>query len=94
MTGSIWTDVLLLVVFIALLSIAMFRLDTIMSTSRPKPNKPQKSFCGVEDGGKMSFTDPDGRDPRRKRRSEPKLISPLTPASRRPRPRVAGDLKS
>jgi hypothetical protein len=94
MTGSMWMDVLLFVAFIALLSIGMFRLDTIISTSRPKPNKPQKSFCGVEAGGKMSFTDPDGRDPRRKRRHEPKLISPLTPTSRRPRARVVRDINS
>ena len=66
MTGSIWLDVLLFVVFITVLSVVTFRLDTILTSSRPKPSKPVKKFCGVDGTG---FTDPDGRDPRRKRRS-------------------------
>jgi hypothetical protein len=68
MTGSIWGDALLFVVFITVLSIGMFRLDTIMTASRPKPNRPQKKFCGMDESGKMVLTDPDGRASRRKRR--------------------------
>lgn len=95
MTGSIWTDVLLFVAFIALLSIGIFRLDTIMSTSRPKTSKPQKNFCGVEAGGKMSFTDPDGRDPRRRpRKPERLLTSSSNPASRVARTRVVPNVNS
>ena len=68
MTGSIWTDAHLFVAFIALLSIGMFRLDTIFSASRLKPNKRTTRFCGtVDERGKMVLTDPDGRSSRRKR---------------------------
>ncbi len=66
MTGSLWTDVLLFVAFIALLSVAIFRLDTIMSTSRPKPEKPK--FCGLDASGKIVLIDPDGRAARRRHR--------------------------
>jgi NADH:ubiquinone oxidoreductase subunit 3 (subunit A) len=69
MTGSVWLDVALFVVFITVLSVATFRLDTIMSTTRPKDDKPQKNFCGTDESGKMTLTDPDGRDARRKRRA-------------------------
>ena len=43
-------------------------------------------------GGKMSFTDPDGRDPRRRRRSEPSRIQPIRTS--RPRPRAVRDFNS
>ncbi len=67
MTGSIWIDVLLFVVFITLLSIGMFRLDTILSASRPKQNKRPTKFCSIDEAGKIVLTDPDGRTSRRKR---------------------------
>jgi hypothetical protein len=71
MTGSIWTDVLLFVAFISLLSVGVFRLDTIMSTSRPKREKssPTRKFCGSDESGKIVLIDPDGRAVRRKRRA-------------------------
>lgn len=70
MTGSIWTDVLLFVAFISLLSVGVFRLDTILSTSRPKREKtPTRKFCGSDESGKIVLIDPDGRAARRKRRA-------------------------
>jgi hypothetical protein len=68
MTGSIWTDILLFVVFIALLSVGIFRLDTIMSSSRPKQEKRPKKFCGLDESGKILLIDPDGRTARRRHR--------------------------
>ncbi len=67
MTGSIWTDVLLFVAFITILSIGIFRLDTILTTSRPKQNKRTTKFCSIDKSGKIVLTDPDGRAVRRKR---------------------------
>jgi hypothetical protein len=71
MTGSIWTDVLLFVAFITLLSIGIFRLDTILSSSssRTKQEKRTSKFCGIDEAGKIVLIDPDGRAARRKRRS-------------------------
>lgn len=66
MTGSIWTDVLLFVAFIALLSVGVFRLDTILSASRHKDEKRQSKFCGTDTSGKIVLMDPDGRKSRRK----------------------------
>ena len=68
MTGSIWTDILLFVVFITVLSIGMFRLDTIMTSSRPKAKRRPAKFCGTDGDGKIILTDPDGRSVRGKRR--------------------------
>jgi hypothetical protein len=68
MTGSLWTDVLLFVAFISLLSVGVFRLDTIMSSSRPKREKPANKFCGPDESGKIVLIDPDGRAARRRRR--------------------------
>jgi len=68
MTGSIWTDVLLFVAFITLLSIGVFRLDTILSSSRPKQQKRPAKFCGLDESGKIILIDPDGRAARRRRR--------------------------
>lgn len=67
MTGSLWTDVLLFVVFIALLSVGIFRLDTILSTSRPKRTKRVTKFCGLDESGKIVLIDPDGRASRRRK---------------------------
>lgn len=69
MTGSIWTDVLLFVAFITLLSVGIFRLDTIMMSSRPKDNRPNRKFCGMDESGKIVLIDPDGRAVRRRRRA-------------------------
>jgi hypothetical protein len=68
MTGSIWTDVLLFVAFITLLSVGIFRLDTILSSSRPKGAKRNPKFCGIDESGKIVLIDPDGRAARRRRR--------------------------
>ena len=68
MTGSIWTDVLLFVAFIALLSVGIFRLDTILSSTRPKQQKRTSKFCGLDESGKIVLIDPDGRASRRKHR--------------------------
>jgi len=68
MTGSIWTDILLFVAFITLLSVGMFRLDTILSTSRPKQERRNINFCGVDETGKMVLRDPDGRATRKSRK--------------------------
>jgi hypothetical protein len=70
MTGSLWIDVLLFVAFIALLSIGMFRLDTIMSTPKPKADRPQKKFSGLDESGKMVLIDLDGRTASKKRRRQ------------------------
>ena len=73
MTGSVWTDLLLFAAFIALLSIGMFRLDTIISSSRNRngqPVKPQhEKFCAPDASGKIVLLDPDGRRARPRRRA-------------------------
>jgi hypothetical protein len=68
MTGSVWIDILLFAVFIGILSVGMFRLDTLIATSRPKAKRPRKGLCGIDDSGKIVVLDPDGRRPRRKMR--------------------------
>jgi hypothetical protein len=68
MTGSIWTDVLLFVAFITVLSVGIFRLDTILSASQPKQEKRPTKFCGVDQAGKIVLIDPDGRAAHRRRR--------------------------
>jgi len=69
LTGSVWTDLLLFVAFIALLSIGMFRLDTIITSSRPKSGQPIKQqhdkFCVPDKSGKIILLDPDGRRSRK-----------------------------
>jgi hypothetical protein len=68
MTGSVWTDVLLFVAFIAILSVGIFRLDTIMSAPRSKQEKQPAKFCGMDPSGKIVLIDPDGRAVRRRHR--------------------------
>ncbi len=95
MTGSVWIVVVLFVVVAAMLSISILRLDGTTSASKPKQEKTPKRFCSVEAGGKMTFTDPDGRDPRRKPRKPARLLtSRSNPASRVARTRVVRDLNS
>ena len=69
MTGSVWTDLLLFAAFITLLSIGMFRLDTIITSSRPKSGQPIKQqhdkFCVPDKSGKIILLDPDGRRSRK-----------------------------
>jgi len=69
LTGSVWTDLLLFAAFITLLSIGMFRLDTIISSSRPKsgqsPKQQHDKFCVPDKSGKIILLDPDGRRARR-----------------------------
>ncbi len=67
MTGSIWTDLLLFAVFIAILSIGVFRLDTIITASRPKPEEPPRKLCSTDNSGKIILLDPDGRRSRRRK---------------------------
>jgi len=95
MNGSVWIVLALFVVITAMLSISILRLDGTTSATKPKQEKAAKRFCSVEAGSKMSFTDPDGRDPRRRSRKPARLLaSRSNPASRAARTRVVRDLNS
>ena len=92
MTGSVWIDAVLFVGVVAVLSVSFFRSDSTTSASKPKQEKTPKRFCSVEAGGKVSFTDPDGRDPRRRPRKPARLLtSRSNPASRVARTGVVRD---
>lgn len=60
---------LVFVVFIAVLAINIFGLDTIMCTGSHQPRPSHKRFCGSDEVGMDAFTDPDGRPLHRTRRN-------------------------
>lgn len=95
MSGSVWIDAVLFVGVVAVLSVSFFRSDSTTSPSKPKQEKTPKRFCSVETGGKLTFTDPDGRDPRRRPRKPARLLTSRSkPASRVARTGVVRDLNS
>jgi hypothetical protein len=75
MSGSVWIEATLFVGVVAVLSVSFFRSDSSTSAPKPRQEKPPKRFCSVETGSKMSFTDPDGRDPRRRTRKPARLLT-------------------
>jgi hypothetical protein len=92
MTGTVWIDAVLFVGVVAVLSVSFFRSDSTTSPSKPRQEKLPKRFCSVEAGGKMTFTDPDGRDPRRRPRKPARLLTSRSkPASRVARTGIVRD---
>jgi hypothetical protein len=57
---SEWDTVVLMLPFLAVMALGMFRLDERIASSKPS-QKVRRAFCGIEADGGFLLSDPDGR---------------------------------
>ncbi len=77
-TLSEWDTVVLMLPFLAVMALGMFRLDEKIASSSKPTQKVRHAFCGIEADGGLVLSDPDGRPCRsepRNMREKPAVIA-------------------